>query len=253
MPGEPNNQFSFTRTALSMSRRATRFIQPFALLPPMLNSSCRSVGRLFAIALLAALVGCTGTRSATQAPTPRQDYQVYRQLVVSGITQVASALGALDNLCAEANRNPRLAYEHFAKAVERLEVDSITVREHTRAMRARGDAYFEHWEERMAGSDNPAVRQRAAEHREQLKQSFEAMLAAGQQVREHFPPFLAELQKLSAVLDQEPTLAGIAGQKDLILSADEKGKQVQEGLERILAEMNTITALLRAPEAADSH
>ena len=211
------------------------------------------IHRLLVIALVAALVGCTSTQTAPKAPNPLEDYQVYRQLVVSGIAQVDAALRALDNLSAEANRNPRPAYEHFAKVVGRLEVDSIKVREHTRAMRARGDAYFEHWEEWMAGAANPAVRQRAAEHREQLKQSFEAMLAAAQQVREHFPPFLAELQKLSAVLDQEPTLAGIAAQKALILSADEKGKQVEEALERILAEMNTMTALLRAPEAAAGH
>lgn len=213
----------------------------------------RNVCRLSGITLVAALLGCTSIRVARNAPTPGQDYQVYRQLVVSGVAQVDAALRGLDNLCAQATQNPRPAYNHFAKAVQRLEMDSLKVREHTQAMHARGDAYFEHWEEDMAGADNPTARQRAAAHREQLKQSFAVVLAAGQQVGEHFPLFLAELQKLSAVLDQEPTLMGVAAQKALIMLADEEGKRVQDGLERILAEMNTMTALLRTPQADDRH
>jgi len=37
----------------------------------------------------------------------------------------------------------------------------------------------------------------------------------------------------------------IDAQKSLILAAKDKGRQVQQGLDRILAEMNGITALLR--------
>ena len=209
----------------------------------------RSLPWFLPITLAVALLGCASTETASKAPTPQQDFQTYRQLVVSGIAQVDAALRALDNLSAQANRDARPAYEAFAEAVRRLEVDSIKVREHTQAMRTRGDAYFEHWEEWLAGVNNEGVRQRAAEHRAEMKQSFEAVRAASQQVREGFRPFLTELQKLCAVLDQEPTLAHIDAQKSLILAADEKGKQVQQSLERILAEMNTMTALLRTPDA----
>jgi Protein of unknown function (DUF2959) len=213
----------------------------------------RNLRWLAPIAFAAILPGCASTDTAQKTPTPRQDFQTYRQLVVSAIGQVDAALRALDNLSAQANRDPPRAYEAFAKAVERLDVDSIKVREHTQAMRARGDAYFEHWEEYLAGVNNEGVRQRAAEHREELKQSFETVRATSQQVREEFRPFLTELQTLCAVLDEAPTLAHIDGQKSLILAADEKGKQVQQNLERILAEMNTMTALLRGTDGSVKH
>lgn len=209
----------------------------------------RSLRWFPALALAAVLPGCASTQTASKAPTPRQDYREYRELVVSGIGQLDATLRALDNLSAQANHDARPAYEAFAQAVQRLEVDSIKVREHTRAMRARGDAYFEHWQEWLADSSDEGVRQRAAQHEEELKRSFEAVRAAAQQVRDGFRPFLTDVQKLCAVLDDEPTLAHIDAQKSLILAADEKGRQVQESMERILAEMNTMSALLRAPDA----
>jgi len=51
--------------------------------------------------------------------------------------------------------------------------------------------------------------------------------------------------KVRAVLDAEPTLARIDAAKSAILSAQDKGRLVQLGLDRILAEMNSIIAMLR--------
>jgi hypothetical protein len=166
---------------------------------------------------------------------------------------VEATLHSLDEISMQANRNPRQAYEAFAKAVHRIEVDSIKVRAHTQAMRARGDAYFEHWEGYLAGVKSEQVRQLAQEHRPELKRSFEQAQLASQQVREAFRPFLLDLQKLRAVLEAEPTLTRIDAQKGLILSAEDKGRQVQQGLERVLAEMNSMAALLRPPAAVAKH
>jgi hypothetical protein len=192
-----------------------------------------------------AWLGCASTETARKEPTLRQDFLEYRKLVVLAMSQVDAASRALDEVAVQANGNPRRAYEAFAKAVQRLEVDSIKVRERTQAMRARGDAYFEHWEAYLAGVKNEEVRQRATERRPELKRSFDTIQQASQQVREVFRPFLTDLQKLRAVLEAEPSLTRIDSQKSLILAAKDKGRQVHQGLDRILAEMNTLTALLR--------
>jgi hypothetical protein len=161
--------------------------------------------------------------------------------------QVDATMRALDEISAQAHRDPRAAYAAFAKAVHRLEVDSMKVRARAQAMRVRGDAYFEHWETYLATVKNGEVRQLAVEHRPELKQSFEQAHLASQQVREVFRPFLSDLQKLRAVLEADPCLARIDAQKGLILAAKDKGRQVQQGLDRILAEMNSMTATLRPP------
>jgi hypothetical protein len=199
------------------------------------------------------LLGCASTETAPKTPTPRDDFREYRQIVVEAMGLVDTAMRSLDEISVQANRNARPAYEAFAKTVHRLEVDSIKVRAHTQAMRARGAAYFEHWEKYLAGVDNEQVRQLAEQHRPELKQSFEQAQLAAQQVREVFRPLLSDLQKLRAVLEADPSLARIDSAKSLMLAAKDKGRQVQQGLDRLLAEMNSMTALLRPPGAAPRH
>ena len=202
--------------------------------------------RRLALAMVgAALIGCASTDTSQKQPTLRQDFLEYRQLVVLAMNQVDATLQALDELSAQANADPRRAYAAFAKAVHRLEVDSIKVRSRVEAIRVRGLGYFENWEKYLAGVDNAEVRRRAEEHRAELKQGFENTRQASQQVREVFRPLLSDLQKLRAVLEADPSLVRIAAQKDLILAANDKGRQVQQGLDCILVEMNGITALLR--------
>jgi hypothetical protein len=211
------------------------------------RNSCRRLRRLSPVAVAAVLLGCASTETSRKEPTLRQDFIEYRQIVVLAMNQVDSVLHALDKISVEANRDPRPAYQAFAKAVHRLEVDSIKVRARTQAMRARGDAYFEHWEAYLAGVKNEQVRELAEEHRPDLKRRFEQAQSASQQVREGFRPFLSDLQKLRAVLEADPTLARIDAQKGLILEAKDKGRRVQQGLDRVLAEMNSMTALLKPP------
>jgi hypothetical protein len=204
-------------------------------------------------AVVAVLLGCASTGTTPKAPTPRDDFREYHQIVVQAMSLVDTAMRSLDEVSVQANRDPRPAYAAFAKAVHRLEVDSIKVRAHTQAMRARGDAYFERWEKYLAGVDNEQVRQLAEQHRPELRQSFEQAQLAAQQVREVFRPFLSDLQKLRAVLEADPSLARIDSAKSVMLAAKDKGRQVQQGLDRLLAEMNSMTALLRPPGAAPRH
>jgi len=203
-----------------------------------------------AAAVVAALIGCATTETATKTPTPRDDFNEYRKTVIEGMSLTDVTLHALDEISMQARRDPRPAYQAFAKAVHRIEVDSVKMRARTQAMRARGDAYFAHWQEFLATVNNEEVRKLAAAHQSELKQSFDRVHLASQQVREVFRPFLNDLQKLRAVLETDPSLARIDSQKNLILAAKDKGRQVQQGLDRILAEMNTMTALLRPPTNA---
>jgi ribosome-associated translation inhibitor RaiA len=201
-------------------------------------------------ALAAILIGCASTETAREQTTPREDFIEYRQIVVQAMSHVDTTLRALDEISVQAHRDPRPAYQAFAKAVHRLEVGSIKVRARAQAMRARGDAYFEHWEAYLAGVKNGQVHQLAEEHRPELKRSFEQAHLASQQVREGFRPFLSDLQKVRAILEADPSLDRIDSAKSVILAAKDEGRQVQQGLDRILAEMNSMTALLRPPGTA---
>jgi hypothetical protein len=218
-----------------------------------MNSSPGTGGRscsrhwrwLLPAALAAIVIGCATADKDTKAPTPRDDFREYRQLVIQAMADVDRTLHALDEISIQAIKNPRPAYEAFAKSVHRLEVDSIRLRARAQAMRARGGAYFEFWEKYLAGVDNEQVRDLAAKHREELRQCFEQAQKGSQQVREEFRPFLSDLQKLRAMLESDPSLARIDSAKPVILSAKDRSRRVEQGLDLVLLEMNSMVALLR--------
>jgi hypothetical protein len=216
------------------------------------RNACRSL-RWGPVVVATVLLGCASTETARNEPTPRDDFREYRQIVVLAMRQVDGVLRALDEVSVQASRDPRPAYEAFAKAVHRLEVDSIKVRARAQAMRARGAAYYEHWENYLATVKNEEVRRLAQEHRAELRTSFEQARSSAQEVRELFRPFLSDLQKLRGGLEASPTLARIDSEKSLILSAKAKGREVEEDLDRILAEMNSMVALLTPPGTAPKH
>ena len=201
-------------------------------------------------ALAAALLGCASTSTVPKEPTVRDDFLEYRQLVVLGIKQVSATLDALNEVEVQARAKPRPAYQAFAKAVQQLEVDSIRVRARTAAMRARGNAYFDAWEKYLSTVPREEVRRLAEEHRADLRKSYDEIQTAAQQAREIFRPFLTDVQKLRAVLEAEPDLTHIDAQKALFLAAQDKGHQVLQALKRILAEINTVTAMLTPPAEA---
>jgi hypothetical protein len=206
-----------------------------------------------AAACAATLLGCASTRTAQKEPTVREDFLEYRQLAVLSMKQVDATLRALDEVEAQAKDKPRPAYTAFANAVQQLEVDSVRVRARTAAMRARGNAYFENWEKYLSTVPREDVRRLAEERRADLRKSYDEIQAASQQARETFRPFLTDLQKLRAVLEAQPDLAHIDAQKALFLAAKDKGRGVQQALDRILAEMNSIIAMLTPPPAAPKH
>ena len=205
----------------------------------------RELRRCLLVAAAVVLAGCANTGTGRREPTPGQDFKEYQRIVVQAMSEVDAMLRSLDQLSVQASRHPHRAYQAFAEAVSRLEVGSIEVRARAQAIRVRGEAYFAHWTENLAGVKNEQLRQLAQEHQAELKESFNQIRLTSQQIREAFRPFLSDLQKLRAVLEAKPTLAGINAEKDLILATGDKGRQVQEGLDRILAELNSITALLR--------
>jgi hypothetical protein len=207
-------------------------------------TSCR-VGLWLLVAAAAGWFGCATTRQACNAANTAEDVAAFRQIVVQFTEAVGKTMQSLDQVIVQANRDPRKAIDDFALSVHRLEVDSVAARARTAAMRARGSAYFEQWQAHLAAAKDERVRKLAEEHRDKLKQSFEQGRLAMQQAREVFKPFLSGLKELRAVLESNPTLPGVDGAKESIRTARKQGRQVQEGLEAVLAELNTMATTLR--------
>lgn len=201
-------------------------------------------GVLLLAAVVTALAGCATPDEASKPPRPRDGIAEYRQVVEEALKAMEAALRSLDQVGAQTDRCPPKVLAAFSKELERLEVESLQVRARSQAMRARGDAYFEHWRENLARVEDPRIRDRAEQHRPQLQQSFANIKRASDQTREIFKSFLSGLRKLQATLEVDPGNLTSGRTQELIRSTREQGQQVEQGLGAIGGELKTMSLML---------
>jgi hypothetical protein len=162
---------------------------------------------------------------------------------------VGAVLRSLDAVAKHADHDPRPAFQRFDEALHQLEVVSIKTRARADAMRARGDAYFEEWEQDLSGAGDEHTRRAAVERRAQLRQTFAKIRRNSQQVREEFKSFLSNLRDLRILLGNDLTVTGIDAAKTVLLRTNSDGLRVQQALSGVVAELNSVAAILSARPA----
>ena len=65
--------------------------------------------------------------------------------------------------------------------------------------------------------------------------------------RDQFIPWLADLKDLQKYLSNDLTIGGIDAVKDLIAKTKAEGRAVQQSLDKVIAELNTVVATIRRP------
>lgn len=192
------------------------------------------------------LTGCATRQTAPAKVAPRDDVTEFRKVVVESLKTTKAALESLDAVGVQASADPSAAVQIFAGDVQKLEVESIRMRSRALAMERDGEAYFAEWHKKLAAHPDESVRGSAARNREQLKQSFSAMHATSLQLRAALKLFLSNLRQARNVLEASPNLAGVDSAKPLILASHQTGRDVQAQLSSLLAELNSISALLNS-------
>src|SRR5262249_14884610 len=128
----------------------------------------------------------------------------YREVVGKAQNAVQAALTSLAAVGAQSNRSSLEVLTNFSAEVQRLQVGSIQMRARSEAIQARGDAYFEHWNQNLARVKDPEVRALAQQNRPRLQQSFGEIKRLTLEGREAFKPFLSELRHLRTALERDP-------------------------------------------------
>jgi hypothetical protein len=193
---------------------------------------------------VALLPGCATKEAGDAAPRPGAGLAEYQQLVRESRDGIARAVELLDRVSAQTNHCPAKMVRAFAREVETLQVESVRVRSRSQAIQARGDAYFNHWEENLVQVKDAQVRALAEQHRPQLHDGFARIKLASQRAGEGFKPFLSGLRKLENALENDAGSVGTTPTRELIRATREKGGQVSEALAAIGQELGAMSALL---------
>jgi hypothetical protein len=208
-------------------------------------NSHRIIGLAAAAVLAVLLLGsCATSHSEKTAPRPGAGLTEYLEVVNGSRQAVQSALDSLDALSSQAAAPSPAVVSAFSGEVDQLASKSLTVRARSQAMIARGDAYFENWQQNMASISDRQVRAAAELHRAELQQSFADIKRNLQLVRESFQPFLAGLRHLRQSVEADPAQVSVNATRDLIQAAKSHGAEVNQRFEMVAAELKKMLAMI---------
>jgi hypothetical protein len=173
----------------------------------------------------------------------------FRDEIVNIKKEVDATMVALDKVVTSAATDPRKAFKEFDKSVPRLDDAAKTARKRAEDMKARGQAYFKDWEKEMAAVNNPEIRKLAEERKAKLQGTFDSIKGFMEPARDEFSAWLADLKDLQKYLSNDLTIAGVDAAKELIGKSKTEGQAVQQSMDKVIAELNTIVATLTPAKA----
>jgi hypothetical protein len=124
------------------------------------------------------------------------------------------------------------------------------LRARSKAMQARGDAYFENWHANLSQMQDPLVRELAQQHHTDLAEGFGRIKSTSADVGESFRPFLAGLRQLQMMLEKDPSAIQSAPAKDLLRATREHGQRVEQKLAAIKDELDAAARMLTPSKKA---
>ena len=200
---------------------------------------------LMALGLFAS--GCAGpSESSGKAPIPKPGSGIaeYREIARQAHSAVARTIDSLEAL--ERPKATATQPVAFDRALEDLELTSIKARARAEAIIARGQKYFDEWQEQM-GTNHPAAQ---ADYN-RLFAHFGVIRERSAEVRAEFRPFMAGLRQFRATLDPlDPVKPADAVAPPAHANpASVDIKTVTAGGRRVLKTLESVSAALNDAEA----
>jgi uncharacterized phage infection (PIP) family protein YhgE len=200
------------------------------------------------LTVLAAAVifsGCA-TSGYKQADKTGQGIAEFRDEVLNVKKAVDESMTALNQTAEAAATDPRKAFDTFSKSVDKVESARNKAAKRAADVKAAGAEYFKQWEAQLATISNPDTRALAQKRKDKLNETFSKVGPLLEEAKKDFDPFLANLKDLRTLLSQDLTVAGVDAAKSPIKKSRASGVKVQESLDDLIAEMNSISATLTA-------
>ena len=173
----------------------------------------------------------------------------FRDEIINVKKEVDKTMTALDKIVTTAATDPRKAFKEFDKAVPDIDDAAKKAKKRAEDIKSRGQAYFAGWEKELAGVNNAEIRQLAEERKVKLQATFGNIRTSMEPVRDQFTGWLANLKDLQKYLSNDLTIGGIDAAKELIGKAQTDGRAVQQSMDNVIAELNTIVATLTPAKA----
>lgn len=169
-----------------------------------------------------------------------------RSEIESAKAQKDKTMVALEQLTSQSGGNLQKAYKKFNDELNKLDKSAQKVRKMATDMRAKSQDYFKAWESELSKVQNPGLQQKAGERRAEAMKQFEELAPVFQAARESFVSLMASLQDIRNYLALDLSPDGVRAVADMAKEAQAQNKAVDEGIAKVMQEMNDFAAKFSA-------
>ncbi len=173
----------------------------------------------------------------------------FRDEIIDVKKQVDATLASLDKIIAQATVDPRKPFNEFSKNVPRIDSAAGKAKKRATDMKETGQEYFTKWEKELAAVNDPDIRKLAEERKTKLQATFGKIRSSMEPARDQFNAWLADLKDLQKYLNNDLTIGGVDAAKELIAKNKSQGLAVQQSLDKVIAELNTVVATITPAKA----
>lgn len=173
----------------------------------------------------------------------------FRDEIVGIRKSVDATMVALNKIVTTADSDPRKAFKEFDASLPKIDSAVSKTKKRAEDMKAKGQAYFQQWEKDLGSVNDADIRKLAEERKVKLQATFSSIQETMDPAKERFNAWLGNLKDLQNYLSNDLTIGGIDAAKELISKSQSDGRKVQESLDKVIAELNTIVATITPAKA----
>ncbi|MHC5212161.1 MAG: DUF2959 family protein [Planctomycetota bacterium] len=206
-----------------------------------MTASFRTVLLSFALAALCA--GCTAT-GTERAQVARIGLHAAHARLADARLSAVEAQEALEALLATSSGDLVPVFDEFEKSVDALRAQAEAVSRLPERLRARGDAYFDQWEQDLTRVHDPSLRATSASRRGEALAAYNGVVGTMWTAQTVFDPLLSLMRDVRVVLGNDLTAGGLDSVRGMSERVAHENATVAERLDGLMAEVEVVADAL---------
>lgn len=196
------------------------------------------------VVAVVALGGCQSTGRVSEGDKSIESFQSVRGSLDKSQTEVDKVLASLNEL--SSGSNLETAYKNYVKNVAALKSSADAAKARSESMRKNFDAYVTRWQNEMETVKDPAVKSSLEQRKQTVRNNFDEVRDAGQDVREAYEPFMSHLTDIQTALSVDLSQGQVAGLKSSFSKAQDEGALLKKEIADLQDELDKIYSGLSA-------
>jgi hypothetical protein len=150
---------------------------------------------------------------------------------------IERALETLNDLVNKPGADLRPQFKQFTVALDRLADSSAQLDGTRKHAQRKGDAYFNEWDEQLAGIHFEKVRLQSEARKAEVTNQFHSMTRHYDESQTVVRALITYLNDIRTALNADLTSAGLASVKEVVNNANQNGRKVQTALAQLSNEL----------------